>query len=266
MNQISLKYDLYEEAVQAPEFEIEFIQKAARVFGIPRPHRLKEDFCGTFYLSSEWVKSNPKNTSTALDLDPVPLAYGAQKHFAALSPDQQRRLDPRRQDVRRPVLKNFDVNYAGNFSYFLFQDRAELKRYFQAVYRSLRLGGIFLFDVVGGSEIRDPNLERTRKRHPVHGAFTYVWELKRFDILTHRAEYAIHFQLPGGKWMKNAFRYDWRNWSLPELREVLKECGFGRIEVFCEGETRSGDGDGVFRPVKSDKESASWIAIIVAQK
>jgi hypothetical protein len=34
-----------------------------------------------------------------------------------------------------------------------------------------------------------------------------------------------------GSALRDAFRYDWRIWSLPELRDLLNEAGFSRGEV-----------------------------------
>ena len=56
----------------------------------------------------------------------------------------------------------------------------------------------------------------------------------------------IHFSFPDGSKIKKAFTYDWRLWTLPEIRELLLEAGFQRATVYWEGtneETEEGDGE-----------------------
>ena len=64
------KYGLYERSVQRPEFDIDFINRVYTKERARVPLVLREDFCGTAYISSEWVRSHPKRTALGLDLVP----------------------------------------------------------------------------------------------------------------------------------------------------------------------------------------------------
>jgi hypothetical protein len=98
-----------------------------------------------------------------------------------------------------------------------------------------------------------------------HDGFTYYWEQTEFDPITHRTRFSIHFELDGGEKLRNAFSYDWRMWSVPEVTDALSEAGFERIDVYWEGiDPDTGEGDGVFRPARKARSSPGWNAILVA--
>ena len=59
----------------------------------------------------------------------------------------------------------------------------------------------------------------------------------------------IHFKFPDGSRIKNAFSYDWRLWTLPEVQELLAEAGFDRITVYWQGtDEETGEANGEFEP------------------
>jgi len=76
----------------------------------------------------------------------------------------------------------------------------------------------------------------------------------------------IHFRFPDGTELKNAFTYDWRLWTVPELREALANAGFRKVTVWWEGSDEEGGGDGNFRPVQHGEACAGWIAYLVAER
>ena len=45
-------------------------------------------------------------------------------------------------------------------------------------------------------------------------------------------------------------------WSLPEIREILKEVGFKESHVYWEGTDEDGEGDGVFT------RTGDWVKIV----
>ena len=96
--------------------------------------------------------------------------------------------------------------------------------------------------------------------------YTYHFEQLSFDPINSRAKLAIHFRFKQGKPLNNAFVYDWRMWTIPELREILEEAGFKTSTVLWEGLTKSGDGNGKYLPKKTGEECESWIAYIAAYK
>jgi hypothetical protein len=66
--------------------------------------------------------------------------------------------------------------------------------------------------------------------------------------------------------MRRAFTYDWRLWTLAEIREALMDAGFVRPTVYWEGTTDEGEGDGVFRRKAVGEACEGWIAYIVAER
>jgi len=92
--------------------------------------------------------------------------------------------------------------------------------------------------------------------------FTYVWDQKTFDPITHDATYAIHFHFPSGKKIRDAFTYDWRVWTIPEIREILLEAGFSRTVVYWETSFK-GEGTGEFLPMEHGDNAYSWIAYVI---
>lgn len=65
---------------------------------------------------------------------------------------------------------------------------------------------------------------------------------------------------------KDVFTYDWRMWSISELREIMDEVGFKETKVYWEGTNRLGGGNGVFSEVEKGEACLSWIAYIVGVK
>lgn len=255
---MDIKYALYEAAVQDAEHDAGLYQGFYRQVRGRDARQLREDFCGTFALSCEWAKAHPKNFATALDLDPEPLSYGRRVHYAKLTKEQQSRVQPLRQDVvkaRAPA----DLIVAGNFSFFIFQERKTLLAYFKSCRRALKPGvGALILDMAGGpSMIREGN--ETRRIHaPGGGRFTYIWDTQTFDPISSRARFAIHFKLPSGKNVKNAFTYDWRLWTIREVRELLIEAGFARTAVIWDvskSEERENH-----KVVEKGSNEDSWIA------
>jgi hypothetical protein len=66
--------------------------------------------------------------------------------------------------------------------------------------------------------------------------------------------------------MKKAFSYEWRLWTLPEIRELLLEAGFSKATVYWEGEDEDGEGNGEFTPEAEGEPDPAWIVYIVAEK
>jgi SAM-dependent methyltransferase len=256
------KYALYADAVQAPDFDTAFM---ARHFQkeIGRPaRRFREDFCGTAALACHWIKRHPANTALGIDLDAATLAWGRAHHVAKLLTAEQRtRLTLRRADVLAVHAPKVDVLCALNFSYFVFKTRAALRRYFANCKRALVKDGMLFLDLWGGSESQNEQVDRRRV-----GGFTYLWDQSKFDPLTYHATCRIHFAFRDGSKLRNAFVYDWRMWTPPELTELLGEAGFSRWDFLWEGtDGKTGSGNGVYRRVRKGTAERAWIAYLVAQ-
>ncbi|MGZ3770003.1 MAG: class I SAM-dependent methyltransferase [Bdellovibrio sp.] len=254
------KYELYRKAVQSAENDVVFIKNTYTELKGKAPRIFREDFCGTFALSTEWIKLQPRHEAIGVDLDPEPMAYGRQHYLSKLTAEQQRRMKLIEGNVLDPSLPKADIVAAMNFSYFCFKQRDLMKKYFSNVYKSINKDGMFLVDLFGGSQCYDA-IEDTIK----HEGFTYYWDQTNFDPVTNEALFHIHFRVKGQK-IEQVFTYDWRLWSIPELRDIMHEVGFKKTHVYWEGTAKDGSGDGNFTRVDHGEACQSWIAYIVGEK
>jgi len=255
------KYEYYTRAVQSPDVDVEFLTDTYRDLRKKKPSSMREDFCGTFALSAEWVKFKKDNVAWGLDLDPEPLAYGHQHYFAKLKPEQQERLHILKRNVMIGTPEKVDIIAAMNFSYFIFKSRLLLKSYFKRAYAGLKNDGIMILDCFGGALCEEPNEEKRKIDE-----FNYFWDQKSFNPVTHEALFYIHFQRKGEPKRKKVFTYDWRMWSIPELRDILHEVGFKRTTIYWEGTGRDGEGNGVFTKTEKGDDSNAWVAYIAAER
>ncbi|MGD8743844.1 MAG: class I SAM-dependent methyltransferase, partial [Granulosicoccaceae bacterium] len=97
--------------------------------------------------------------------------------------------------------------------------------------------------------------------------FTYTWDQAEYNPITGDYVCHIHFEFPDGSKMKNAFTYEWRLWTMPEIRELLEEAGFKNVQTYWEGtDEETDEGDGNFEATEQGEADAGWIAYIVAEK
>lgn len=259
------RHQLYELAVQCPEAEVDFVDATFRRLRGRKPQLLREDFCGTGNVCCEWVRRGSKRRAIGVDLDRDVLAWGRDNRLAQLSRSQRQRVSLVNADVLSAATEDADVVSAMNFSYWLLQDRKTLKRYFRRVHRSLKTDGIFFLDAYGGY---DSHREIVEERAIDDGGdgFTYVWEQKAFNPITHTMACRIHFAFPDGSRLDDAFSYEWRLWTLPEILDLLHESGFARTTVYWQGWTDDGEPDGDFRPATDADADAGWICYVSAEK
>ena len=252
------KHILYQIAVQSPEEDVEFASRVYKSLRKKRALHYREDFCGTGLLSSHWIRQSKQHTAEGFDIDPDPVAWGLANNFEHLGEDAQR-YTVHLKDVRAPGHKAPDVRVAQNFSYCIFKTRAELLEYFTSAYKSLAKDGIFIIDLHGGPEATEEMEEERRC-----GGFTYVWDQDAFwpgsgDYITH-----IHFRFPDGTEMRRAFSYKWRMWYLTELRDIMHDAGFERVDAYFEGTDTDGEsGNGIFRRGVRGENCESWLAYLV---
>lgn len=255
------KYALYERAVQVPEADVRFLRRIYRSHVGRDPRSLREDFCGTAALCCNWVGVHPDNVAFGIDLDPEPLAWGRKHQLGQLSPSAERRVHPIQGDVRSARHEPVDVTVGFNFSYFLFKTRPALLEYFRHARTTLKPEGLFVLDVFGGADAH-----RSMEEQTDHGDFVYAWEQARYDPIAMELLCHIHFEFPDGSRKPRAFTYDWRLWSIRELRELLAEAGFAKSEVYWEGtDRRTNEGNGVFTLREQAPDDPAFIAYIAAQ-
>lgn len=265
------RHALYEAAVQNVEADIEFFERIYQEEH-GRPFRvLREDFCGTATLACAFAAGSPERESWGVDLDRETLEWGREHRLAALDPDARLRVHLLCGDVLTAACTPADLVAALNFSYFVFKTREALLGYFRSARRSLAPGGALVMDLFGGTEAMGDLSESERKDAMTHPdgsrtpEFTYIWEQADFNPITHELHCHINFKLSGGRKVKRAFSYDWRLWTIPEMRELLAEAGFARSDVYIEGwDDEADESDGVFTRKESFENQESWLAYVVA--
>ncbi|QNN23868.1 class I SAM-dependent methyltransferase [Planctomycetales bacterium ZRK34] len=254
--------DLYLKSVQEPSVEVKFFQRAFKKEYGRQPALLREDFCGTAAICYQWVKKHPERRALGVDIDPVPLAWGLDNLTEKLTKEEVGRVKLMQEDVRHISEEKADVLAAQNFSFWIFKTRAALVEYFKAAHDNLAEQGVFVTDMMGGSEVYQDETEETTKKK----GFTYVWEQAHFNPITSDAQFYIHFRFKDGSELTRAFEYDWRLWTIPEVVEAMTEAGFKRVDVYWEDEDEDGEGTGVFRVRKHASADAAWIAYVVGVK
>lgn len=257
---------LYQYSVQNPDQEVEVIEEAFRVRRGRKPLTLKEDFCGTALLCAEWVKSDARRRATGLDLDAEVLGWGREHNIAPLGKDAER-ITILEQNVLDGVKGTFDVCVGMNFSYFLFMTRNALRSYFEAARRSLSEEGILFLDCYGGWESQETmEEEREIEVDGKPSAFTYVWDQGYFNPINGAATNHIHFLFNDGSEMRNAFTYEWRLWTLPEIIELLLEAGFRNVDTLWEDEDEDGEDLGTHSVQTEIENQPGWLCYLVAER
>ncbi|MGP1347262.1 MAG: class I SAM-dependent methyltransferase [Phycisphaerales bacterium] len=232
------RYDLYEWCVQSPEMEARFLRAVhgggARVLG--------EDFAGACGVARAWIGLDGDYEAVGVDRDPEPLEHAARRQS-----ERDHRSDgpaSRRAGIDRLHLRVRDVLEAGdrcdvlcalNFGVSELHRRDRLMSYLRAALFRLESGGILVVDTYGGPDAMAAGVYEKMVRLGEEwggGAVGYEWEQVSADPATARVRNAIHFVLPDGRRMDDAFEYDWRVWSTPELREAMLEAGFRATEVY----------------------------------
>jgi SAM-dependent methyltransferase len=257
------RHDLYQRAVQTVDVEIDFIDETFRALRGRLPRSIREDFCGTANTSCEFVRRRRGNRAFGVDLCEETLTWGITHNLSKLRPDARSRLELIRGDVRIARTPPVDAVLAMNFSYCIFKDRAGLREYFRHTRRMLRPRGLFFLDAYGGYDA----FRVLREPRRIDRNVTYVWHQASYNPINGETLCHIDFRFRDGSAMRKAFTYDWRVWTLPELREVLAEAGFRKSTVYWEGwDERKWEGDGEFKPAEMGEADAGWIAYVVAKK
>jgi hypothetical protein len=260
------KHALYLASVQDPISDVERISKIFLEINKRGPISLREDFCGSFALSCCWVQSNDKHTALSLDLDQEVIDYGEKNYYANLSESEKERLRFFCQNSIS-VTEKVDLIATFNFSYCLLHERKTLVEYFKKCRESLVDGGLIMMDIFGGTESEIIEVqEREINNNDYIAPFVYEFERKTFNPISRRATYGIHFRYPNGPQLEDAFTYDFRMWTITELRDALEEAGFSRSLVYWEDCDEEGFGNGEYYQTESEDHTYNWSAYVVAQK
>lgn len=241
----ALVHRLYERAVQSPELDLAFLEKAyARHVG-GEPETLREDFCGTALMSARWVESDPEREALGVDLDASVLAR-AEDH--GLDEEERERLELRREDVRWRSPRAYDLVVAMNFSWAVLEDTA-LDEYL-ATARAC-CDGLLALELFGGAGLEVPGAAE----HPLDG-FTYVWTQRSFD--GRHLEATLSFVLDDGRRFDDAFRYRFVLRPFGELVGRLERAGFEHTALYVE------DARGVRRLRRKIPKSSIWRGFLLA--
>lgn len=255
------RLELYEAAVHTPDAEVDFIRDTYRQLRGRRPLTFREDFSGPASAACEWVRRGPRCRAIGVDIEPHVLAWGREHRLSRLAPSARRRVRLVNANVLDVTTSRVDAIAALNFSYWVFKERAVLLRYLRNAHRALKRDGLLFLDAFGGYDASREMEEFTSLRR-----FTYVWDQAEYRPVTGDLVCHIHFRFPDKSRIDKAFTYEWRLWTLPELRELLAEAGFRRATVYWEGDDGDGGGNGEFKPELRGDADAGWVAYIVAEK
>ena len=221
MNSDFRKFDLYVQSFQNSEDLITLLESESQINGSLLGD-LREDFCGTAANCVEWVRKVETREGVGVDVDPKPL----QKAIQNCPGNLKDRIELICGDVLQIDLPKADIAIAMNCSFCVFKQRTEFSRYLEKCYASLRSPGMMVLEVYCG-----PAAQETGKDEiPIEGGVA-IWEQVSFDPLTNQCLNKIHFRMDDGKFIEDAFVYDWRLWSPAECCDLLKEVGFADIKV-----------------------------------
>jgi cyclopropane fatty-acyl-phospholipid synthase-like methyltransferase len=256
------RHALYQEAVQSPEFELEFIDDTFKDIVGRTPHSMREDFCGTALSAVEWVRMRKANTAIAIDFDPEVLAWGKKHNVSRLNRQQRKRLQIIEADVRDVQTARFDLIQAYNFSYWFFQERKVLLNYFRSVRDALVDDGLLFLDIFGGSECYQTQKEKRK----VDGV-KYIWEQAEFNSLTNELKCHIHFHFKDKSKLKKAFSYTWRVWGPRELRDILDEAGFSQTILYRqEFDSKTEEATDDYIATDEGEDYACWLGYLIARR
>lgn len=227
------KHKLYAESVQLPRAECRNLSNIAFRLGSRHgqpPRILREDFCGTGVLCLEWCKQHILNKAYGVDLDRDTIKYATTSIFAGV-PEADRVklvvgnvLSDREKQLKIPKA---DIIAALNYGCCYFHQRTDLIDYLSKSLSSLRSKGVLVCDLFGASAWHP------EKRSKKHAGFTYIFEQSGLNPLTDRINLDLHFHFPAdGSTMRKAFSYDFRVWSIADIREAMLEVGFKRVAVY----------------------------------
>ena len=249
---------LYQASVQTPKADVWFFNRVFKKLRDRKPLSLREDFCGTGYLSATWVKSHADRTAIGVDIDASVVEWGREHNLRKLKNGARGRVTLHVADVLDGVGDRTDLACAMNFSYCVFKERDVLRRYFEVVRERLVDDGLFFCELYGGFEAV-VELEEEREVDD----FTYIWQQKKYNPIDHHTLCYIHYRFRDGSKLRRAFTYDWRLWTIPELRELLLEAGFADVKVYWERMDDDGEGTGDFSETTEAENQDSWLCYLV---
>ena len=254
--------DLYEICVQSPKHVVDLL----RAIHGQEPTLLGEDFAGSGAVSRAWVTLSDRHRAWCVDRDATALARC----------DGADRISARVGDVAQEA-STVDAIWVGNFSIGYHHDRPSLMGYLRHVRSRLETNGVFVCDTYGGESAFILGEVHRYHQLPKHLApdgtggwrVRYTWEQREADPLTGMVTNALHFRIERAGVIEDelidAFIYRWRLWSVPELRDAMREAGYASTAVYGQlPEAVDGEGRPYIRPIDDADELDDSFIVCVA--
>lgn len=254
--------ELYRWAVQDPETHATVLRL---MFEHTHPgctaRRLREDFAGNAAESVAWLALGPGREALAVDRDTATVAWARERATRLLGPlaAQLHFVEADVLDVAPPGVPAADIVSVLNFSILYLLQPEALLGYLRHARRCLATPGLLVLNLFGGPGALRPRTDVhtvvPRPRLPGEAAiapFEYRWEQRVIDAAARRIDCRIHFRLPHATLpgvsvtRRDAFRYDWRLWTLDELMPALREAGFDTVQVWRHTHDPARGAQGVF--------------------
>ncbi len=223
---IKNKHNLYQNTVQNPKREVEFYKKTYRMIFKVLPTKIREDFCGTGLFSCEWVKNNVNNIAVGIDFDEETLRWGRENNINNLNSGYDR-IKLLNQNVLEPFdeTEKFDIISSMNYSHFLLTKRKDLVKYFSNVRKNI-FKGLYIIDFFGGSHVFEEHKHNNQSD-------IYEFKNEQMNIVDNITNCILNFK---NKYKNNQletlFSYNFRVYSLIELKEALEDAGFKTFKIF----------------------------------
>lgn len=277
--------ELYRWAVQDPETHATVLRLMyERLHPGRSPMLLREDFAGTSAEAVAWLALGTGRRALAVDLH-APTLQWARRRAERILGERVADLQFIAADVMTtapPAVPAADIISVLNFSILYLREPEQLQAYLRHARHCLSPQGLLVLNLFGGSGAQQPRLDRhvvtPRPRLAGEAAiapFEYQWEQRSFDARTRRIDCRIHFRTtdiarPGilRDW-RDAFRYEWRLWSLAELVAALQAAGFDEVQVWRHTHDASLGAEGVFLgavPLTEFDALPYWTAYLVASR
>jgi len=255
--------DLYRLSVQHPLAEVAFLDRAwSHYHGEDAAPALllREDFAGTCSVAAAWCASDPERQAMAIEIDAPTAQWATDQHA------DQDDLHILADDVMAVDEPATDITIALNFSVLIYHDEVSLLAYLRHAKQCLTPGGLLILDLLGAGVPgnRGENEPRTESQHITPDAlevppFTYHWEQRHYDADTKRIDCRIHFELEDGSRIDNAFRYDWRLWTVSEVLALMQEAGFTTAEAWGSANANQTE----FHPLSAAPPDGDWVVYVV---
>ena len=280
MQDVEASLELYRWSTQDPNAQAAALAEIfRRIRPGQEPQLLREDFAGNAADSVAWIAGGRQRRAIAVDMN-APTLEHAKRRADRLLGKRAERLHFVLADVHQiapPQVAAADVLSVLNFSSFYLHTRRDLLRYFRHAHSTLSKRGILVLNAFGGpaamrAHVDHHRIHPERERGQIRAlpAFDYYWEQLGYDACTSRIHCRIHFdvndveQMNGKRRIANAFEYDWRLWTLPELTEAMREAGFRKAQVWRHTASGPPDRPKVFLgPVRKLSDQELWVAYVV---